>query len=140
MRTRQTIVMALMAFASIAKCQMSAMDDDDECSPTTAAAQPSILAPTAPASFVNSIFSPATPTEVATPSSDPSSAQRLSGACAPDGMFNCVGGSQYQQCSNGKWAPLIPLEAKCSEGQSMTLWRRDVGSEKDSFQRRRRAN
>ncbi|KAI1734760.1 hypothetical protein F4680DRAFT_333886 [Xylaria scruposa] len=203
MHTRQTIAIALMAFASIAKCQVSAMDDDTECSSTTAAAQPSLPAPTAPTSVVNSIFSPiasrapddspdvgatfvfidqpaptasasaappppptqettteaastaeatptsdvavpssapATPTEVAAPSSGSSSGQGLSGACAPDGVFNCVGGNQYQQCANGKWAPLIPLAAKCSEGQSMTLWRRDEDSDKGSFQSRRRAN
>ncbi|KAI0858498.1 hypothetical protein F4860DRAFT_297302 [Xylaria cubensis] len=193
MQTRQTIVMALMAFASIAKCQMAARDDDDECSSTTAA----VLPVNAPSSLVDSVFTPiaspddgsflsfittpapaatsasaapssppaqetttteaatstaeatpppATPTstaEIATPSSGSSSSsggQGLSGACAPDGMFNCVGGNSYQQCANGQWAPLIPLAAKCSEGQSMTLWRRDEGSDEGSFQSRRRAN
>ncbi|KAI1757116.1 hypothetical protein F4782DRAFT_525880 [Xylaria castorea] len=201
MQTRQTIALALMAFASIANCQMTPLGDDTECSQslsTTAVATPSASSdaggplltfsyvvsstpaasssvaphssssssptikttsttkaasssaqatPTSSHAAVPSSSSsdaPATPTsttKAATPSSGSSPGQGLSGTCSPNGMFNCVSGTQFQQCANGKWSVLAPLAGtKCTEGQSMTLWRRDEGSDKGTFQSRRRAN
>ncbi|KAL1900993.1 hypothetical protein Sste5346_002057 [Sporothrix stenoceras] len=62
-----------------------------------------------------------------------SSSGGLSGACTTEGMFNCVGGSEYQQCASGTWTALqaMPAGTKCQDGQSTTLWAR-------SFRRVRR--
>ena len=50
----------------------------------------------------------------------------LSGACTNEGTFNCVGGSQYQQCASGSWTALRPMPAgtTCQTGESNTLWAR----------------
>ncbi|EPE10862.1 dna-directed rna polymerase [Ophiostoma piceae UAMH 11346] len=50
----------------------------------------------------------------------------LSGACTNEGIFNCVGGSQYQQCASGSWTTLRPMPAgtTCQTGESNTLWAR----------------
>ncbi|KAH9899011.1 hypothetical protein F4778DRAFT_181870 [Xylariomycetidae sp. FL2044] len=60
-------------------------------------------------------------------SSSSSSAGGLSGACTDEGMFNCVGGTSYQQCASGAWTALqqMPATTKCAAGQTMTLWGRD---------------
>ncbi|KAK7750956.1 hypothetical protein SLS62_007089 [Diatrype stigma] len=48
----------------------------------------------------------------------------LSGMCDSEGMFNCVGGTSYQQCAAGAWTKLMQMPAgtKCALGQTMTLW------------------
>ncbi|CAJ2501912.1 Uu.00g047650.m01.CDS01 [Anthostomella pinea] len=62
----------------------------------------------------------------------------MSGACTSEGMFNCVGGSTYQQCASGSWTALqaMPATTKCQEGQTMTLWGRDE-TPRRSFRLRR---
>ncbi|KAF3020990.1 hypothetical protein E8E14_009974 [Neopestalotiopsis sp. 37M] len=49
-----------------------------------------------------------------------------SGACTSEGTFNCVGGSQYQQCASGAWTTLqaMPEGTTCQEGESTSLWAR----------------
>ena len=65
-----------------------------------------------------------------TPASDPSStpstssgAGALSGACTSEGLFNCIGGSSFQQCASGAWSVVQSVAAgtSCSGGQSMDL-------------------
>lgn len=48
----------------------------------------------------------------------------LTGTCTDEGMFNCVGGSSYQQCASGAWTKMteLPAGTKCAEGQTMNLW------------------
>ncbi|KAL7626153.1 hypothetical protein AAE478_002923 [Parahypoxylon ruwenzoriense] len=55
------------------------------------------------------------------------SAGGLTGACSSEGMFNCIGGTSYQQCASGSWSVVMqmPATVKCQEGQTMTLWGRD---------------
>ncbi|KAI1102608.1 hypothetical protein F4804DRAFT_334103 [Jackrogersella minutella] len=56
-----------------------------------------------------------------------SGAGGLTGACTAEGMFNCIGGTSYQQCASGSWSIVMQMPAtiKCAEGQTMTLWGRD---------------
>ncbi|CAK7205813.1 hypothetical protein SEUCBS139899_008592 [Sporothrix eucalyptigena] len=72
-----------------------------------------------------------------------SSGSGLSGACTNEGTFNCVGGSQYQQCASGSWTALqaMPAGTTCQEGESTTLWARqnlDSSSPAKRFRRVRR--
>ncbi|KAI1642537.1 uncharacterized protein F4817DRAFT_320730 [Daldinia loculata] len=51
----------------------------------------------------------------------------LTGPCTSEGMFNCIGGTAYQQCASGSWSTVMQMApgVKCAEGQTMTLWGRD---------------
>ncbi|KAH7318448.1 hypothetical protein B0I35DRAFT_478954 [Stachybotrys elegans] len=44
-------------------------------------------------------------------------------ACAPEGDFNCIDGSNFQRCASGVWSPLMPVAAgtTCVPGQGATL-------------------
>ncbi|RYC56949.1 hypothetical protein CHU98_g9266 [Xylaria longipes] len=76
MQTRQTIAVALMAFASIANCQMTPIDTDTECNQpsSTAAAASSTAQPSTSSAPVSTpvSHSSAAPSSVATP--DPTGA------------------------------------------------------------------
>ena len=58
-------------------------------------------------------------------SSSPSttSAGALTGACTPEGEWNCVGGNSFQQCASGAWSVLQPMAqgTSCSPGQGQSL-------------------
>ncbi|MCJ1441002.1 MAG: hypothetical protein MMC23_001488 [Stictis urceolatum] len=56
-------------------------------------------------------------------SSSSSSSGAQTGACTSEGMFNCIGGSQFQQCASGSWsvAQAMAPGTKCTPGQSATL-------------------
>ncbi|KAF2968275.1 hypothetical protein GQX73_g5335 [Xylaria multiplex] len=69
------------------------------------------------------------------PSSGPSGSpspgtgvQGLTGACKPEGVFNCIDGTSYQQCASGQWSVVMvmPPTTKCALGQTMTLWGRSI--------------
>ncbi|KAI1378395.1 lytic polysaccharide monooxygenase [Hypoxylon crocopeplum] len=51
----------------------------------------------------------------------------LTGPCSAEGMFNCIGGTAFQQCASGSWSVVMqmPATVKCALGQTMTLWGRD---------------
>lgn len=51
----------------------------------------------------------------------------LTGPCTSEGMFNCIGGTAYQQCASGSWSTVMQMApgVKCAEGQTMTLWGRE---------------
>ncbi|KAH7321030.1 hypothetical protein B0I35DRAFT_428392 [Stachybotrys elegans] len=44
-------------------------------------------------------------------------------ACTEEGIFNCVGGTQFQRCASGMWSVMMPVAAgtTCAEGQSNNL-------------------
>lgn len=44
-------------------------------------------------------------------------------ACSPEGLWNCIGGTSFQQCGSGIWSPVMALAAgmSCTPGQSATL-------------------
>ncbi|KAI1129441.1 hypothetical protein F5Y10DRAFT_151507 [Nemania abortiva] len=94
-------------------------------------------APTSTAAFSTSVVPTVTPIATPTPTASPSSGagsdsgtspgtgsgSGLSGACTTEGMWNCVGGSSYQQCASGIWSAVQPMAAgtKCTPGQSASL-------------------
>ncbi|CAG8952903.1 hypothetical protein HYFRA_00007617 [Hymenoscyphus fraxineus] len=51
------------------------------------------------------------------------SGSALSGKCASEGQWNCVGGTSFQQCASGSWSPVQPMAGgmQCESGQSSTL-------------------
>ncbi|KAI1143646.1 lytic polysaccharide monooxygenase [Hypoxylon sp. FL0543] len=80
-------------------------------------------------SSVPTVASSAAPAGSSTPtnSGSSSSVSGLTGPCTAEGMFNCIGGTSYQQCASGSWSVVMqmPPTTKCAEGQTMTLWGRD---------------
>ncbi|KAI0114790.1 hypothetical protein F4814DRAFT_459675 [Daldinia grandis] len=84
-------------------------------------------------SVVSSAVSSAIPTPVSSaspvgsaPPSSGTSSGGLTGPCTSEGMFNCIGGTAYQQCASGSWSTVMQMAptVKCAEGQTMTLWAR----------------
>ncbi|ROW01231.1 hypothetical protein VMCG_05913 [Cytospora schulzeri] len=67
--------------------------------------------------------------------------RQRSGTCNEEGTFNCVG-SEYQQCASGAWTLMRPLAAgtTCQQGESKSLWARDVGTSKMRKARRGRGS
>jgi hypothetical protein len=57
------------------------------------------------------------------PPPPPGSGSDLSGACPTEGMWNCIGGSSFQQCASGSWSASQQMAAgtTCQAGQSMDL-------------------
>ncbi|KAJ1337939.1 hypothetical protein MN608_00796 [Microdochium nivale] len=47
----------------------------------------------------------------------------LTGPCANEGNWNCIGGSSFQRCASGAWSATIPMAAgtTCKAGVSSTL-------------------
>jgi hypothetical protein len=64
-----------------------------------------------------------TPASSNSGTSSTSSGGALTGACTSEGMFNCIGGTSFQQCASGSWSVAQPVAAgtSCSGGQSMGL-------------------
>ncbi|KAH9883850.1 hypothetical protein F4778DRAFT_615499 [Xylariomycetidae sp. FL2044] len=92
-----------------------------------------ISTPSSAVSIVPFLPSASSSAAAAAPSSTPGtgSSGALSGACTDEGMFNCVGGSSYQQCASGTWSVMMemPATTTCAVGQTMTLWGRgETGS------------
>ncbi|KAI0180554.1 hypothetical protein GGR52DRAFT_249252 [Hypoxylon sp. FL1284] len=63
----------------------------------------------------------------APPATSSGAAGAQTGPCSQEGMFNCIGGTSYQQCASGSWSSVLQLapSVKCKEGMSTTLWPRD---------------
>ncbi|KAI2631067.1 hypothetical protein GGR54DRAFT_585361 [Hypoxylon sp. NC1633] len=70
---------------------------------------------------------PSAPASSSPPSNNSNISGGLTGPCTAEGMYNCVGGTTYQQCASGSWSTMMqmPATVKCAEGQIMTLWGRD---------------
>lgn len=49
-----------------------------------------------------------------------SAAGALTGACDTEGQFNCIDGTQYQQCASGQWSISMPVAdgTQCTPGLS----------------------
>ncbi|RYO79839.1 hypothetical protein DL766_003926 [Monosporascus sp. MC13-8B] len=47
----------------------------------------------------------------------------LTGACSPEGTFNCIDGTSFQQCGSGVWsvATLMAPGTQCTPGQSTSM-------------------
>lgn len=97
--------------------------------PTTLATSASPAASTPDASPVATeaatSAAPATPASTGTTGSGAA----LSGACTTEGMWNCIGGTSFQQCASGAWSVVQQLAAgtKCTPGQSTAI---DIAAEK----------
>lgn len=109
---------------------------------SSAAAQPTSAAASPSSVVAASSVVPSKTTAASGSSSTGSSGSNVggqSGACQSEGIFNCVGGSTYQQCASGSWTALqaMPAGTKCQEGQSAGLWARDETRERMVVRRRR---
>lgn len=72
---------------------------------------------------------PAAPIATGTPDSGSGSGSGGSGAfpvgssCAPEGQWNCIGGTSFQRCASGSWSAVIQMApgTKCTAGEDATL-------------------
>ncbi|CAF9915409.1 MAG: hypothetical protein GOMPHAMPRED_000748 [Gomphillus americanus] len=88
------------------------------------------LTPTTLSTAAAATPSASTPSSSSTTTGSQSS-QQFSGACTPEGQWNCLstsGGFSYQRCASGSWTGMTALSAgeTCQLGLSMTLWRREA--------------
>ncbi|KAJ9148386.1 Lytic polysaccharide monooxygenase [Pleurostoma richardsiae] len=103
---------------------------------TTAAASATSEAPATTAAVVTSAAvssaAAATPSSASSSGSSSSStsgttttegAQTAGSACTEEGMWNCVGGSQFQQCASGTWSVVQSLAAgtSCTPGETTAM-------------------
>ncbi|KAI1823368.1 hypothetical protein F4861DRAFT_337129 [Xylaria intraflava] len=90
--------------------------------PSSTAAPTTTAAATINTSAPSSSPAPPASTPASTPASG-SSSGALSGACTTVGMWNCIGGTSFQQCGSGQWSPMtaMPAGTSCKPGQSMDL-------------------
>ncbi|TVY43647.1 hypothetical protein LSUB1_G001011 [Lachnellula subtilissima] len=74
--------------------------------------------------------SAATPASTGTTGSG--SAMAAGAACAPEGTWNCIGGTQFQQCASGVWSAAQPVAGgtTCTAGQSASLGVKAVGAKR----------
>jgi len=77
---------------------------------------------------------PAPPVAPSTPAPVTSSVGAVTAgtACTSEGLWNCIGGSSFQQCASGTWSTVQNLAAgmQCTEGQSMVFGTSAIGSKK----------
>lgn len=87
--------------------------------PAVVASQPA--ASPAPPAASTPVASASTPASTGTTGSD--SAMTAGTACTTEGMWNCVGGTSFQQCASGTWSVVQPLAAgtSCTAGQTMAI-------------------
>jgi hypothetical protein len=88
-------------------------------SASSAAASQPASSPAAVAS--TPVSSASTPASTGTTGSG--SAMTAGTACTTEGMWNCVGGTSFQQCASGTWSVVQPLAAgtSCTAGQSTDI-------------------
>lgn len=97
--------------------------------PASQTVAPGIFVPTASpeasATAASSPAAPVVPSSSPAPSSNDSSSSSgaLSGACSPEGMWNCIGGTSFQRCASGVWSAVMQMAAgtTCTAGQSENL-------------------
>jgi hypothetical protein len=104
---------------------------------STPAVQPTQAAPTTFASVAktsakgtSTTAAAAAPTATASPAggsgsaggstTGSGSAETPGSVCSPEGLWNCVGGTSFQQCGSGFWSPVMALAAgmECTPGKS----------------------
>ncbi|GIJ86347.1 hypothetical protein Asppvi_005235 [Aspergillus pseudoviridinutans] len=77
----------------------------------------------------SAVIVPSQPTESVAPSSvssagdsgsGSSNSGALTGACRPEGIWNCIEGTSFQRCANGEWTPTQHMVAgtQCTAGQT----------------------
>ncbi|MCJ1393461.1 hypothetical protein MMC18_006336 [Xylographa bjoerkii] len=109
----------------------------------SSAVSSSFLAITTTVASALASATPLTPASAPSPSGSAStgSAGTLSGACATEGNFNCIGGTSFQQCASGAWSVVQPVApgAQCAAGESTSLGvtKRNVRFSNSHLQRHR---
>ncbi|KAK0123781.1 hypothetical protein ONS95_008782 [Cadophora gregata] len=75
------------------------------------------------ASPVASSASPAPSSGTSTGTTGSGTAEVAGSACSTDGMWNCIGGTSFQQCASGTWSVVQQLAAgtTCTAGQSTAI-------------------
>ncbi|KAH7374204.1 hypothetical protein BKA64DRAFT_688926 [Cadophora sp. MPI-SDFR-AT-0126] len=75
------------------------------------------------ASPVASSASPAPSSGTSTGTTGSGTAEVAGSACTTEGMWNCIGGTSFQQCASGTWSVVQQLAAgtTCSGGQSAAI-------------------
>lgn len=92
--------------------------------PVTTQAPAQTTAPAAPQPVPSSTqAAPAPSASSGGSSGGSSSAGTLTGACSPEGQWNCIAGSSFQRCANGQWSVSQQLASgtKCDAGQGSNL-------------------
>ncbi|TVY81349.1 hypothetical protein LSUE1_G003738 [Lachnellula suecica] len=90
----------------------------------TSASQPSVTSaasPVASSAAATKASSAATPASTGTTGSG--SAIAAGTACTTEGMFNCIGGTSFQECASGAWSVVMAVAGgtTCTAGQSTSL-------------------
>lgn len=90
--------------------------------PTPEAPAPEYEAP-APEPEVPAPSPPAPSPPAPAPPSSGNGGSALTGPCSEAGMFNCIGGTSFQQCASGQWSAVQQLAqgTVCNEGMSTDL-------------------
>jgi hypothetical protein len=85
--------------------------------PASTSAPVETTVPTVPQPAV-STTAPAAPSSTGSNSSG-----ALTGACSPEGAWNCIAGSSFQRCANGQWTPTqnMATGTQCTAGKSADL-------------------
>ncbi|KAL5316141.1 hypothetical protein ACEPPN_017019 [Leptodophora sp. 'Broadleaf-Isolate-01'] len=75
------------------------------------------------ASPVASSASPAPSSGTSTGTTGSGTVQAAGSACTTEGMWNCIGGTSFQQCGSGTWSVVQQLAAgtSCSAGESSAI-------------------
>ena len=92
-----------------------------QASATAAPAAPSSAAASPVASAASSAAPVASPASTGTTGSG--SAIAAGTACTTEGMWNCIGGTSFQQCASGTWSAVEQVAAgtTCTSGQTMAI-------------------
>jgi hypothetical protein len=96
---------------------------------TTAAASSAVTVPTTMATSIQASAAATSAAPVASASASPTASSGATGtmtagsACSPEGLWNCIGGTSFQQCASGTWSVVESLAAgtQCTPGQSSTI-------------------
>ncbi|MCJ1282151.1 hypothetical protein MMC26_001474 [Xylographa opegraphella] len=123
---------APVSSATVSTLAASSVATSAAAQPTAAGAIASAIASAFPSTF-SIVASPPVASTAPTAASAPAvasgsttttpSAGALTGACTPEGQFNCIGGNSFQQCASGAWSIVQPVASgtSCTPGQSANL-------------------
>ncbi|TVY90698.1 hypothetical protein LAWI1_G003471 [Lachnellula willkommii] len=106
--------------------------------PSVAPSSASQAAPAASGAAASQASSASAPASTGTTGSG--SAMAANTACSPEGTWNCIGGTQYQQCASGVWSAAQPVAGgtTCTAGQSASFGVKAIGAKRwvERFPRR----
>lgn len=105
-----------------------------------ATSKPNTTTSTTPTSSAPAVSSSAPAAPAGNGTTGSSSSMTAGTACSTEGMWNCVGGTSFQQCASGTWSVVEPLAAgtQCTPGQSSDMNISAVVSRQNLARRRAR--